>query len=67
MQMIKNVIMIILLIAGMYCIMRAKMEFQQRQLKSPDNAWSLREVKLRRIGHVLLLADVAIALFIASS
>lgn len=51
----------------MYCMMRAKMEFQQRQLKSPDNAWSLREVKLRRIGHVLLLADVAIALFIASS
>ncbi len=65
--MVKNVIMIILLIAGMYCMMRAKMEFQQRQLKFPDNAWSLREVKLRRIGHVFLLADVAIALFIASS
>lgn len=67
MIMVKNVLMTVLLVIGLSCMMRAKMEFQQRQMKNPDNTWSVRENKLRRIGYLILLADVVIALFIASS
>lgn len=63
-QMLKNIIMIILLIIGMVCLMSAKISFQQRQLVTPDNAWSDREKKLRRLGYGILIGDVIIAGFI---
>ena len=61
---IKNIIMIILLLIGMYCLMRAKITFQQRQQTAPGNAWSKDEKKLRVIGYTLMILDVIIAGFI---
>ena len=61
---LKFVIMIILLVAGMGCIMTAKMSFQQRQLETPDNVWSDKEKLLRRIGYGLMIADVILAGFV---
>ena len=61
---IKNIIMIILLLIGMYCRMRAKISFQRRQLVAPDNVWSDEEKKLRKIGYTLMILDVIIAGFI---
>lgn len=61
---IKNIIMFILLGVGLYFVMRAKVSFQQRQQKAPDNAWSAEEKKLRMIGYGILAVDVLIALFI---
>ena len=62
--MLKNVIMIILLIAGLGCLMWAKMSFQRRQLEDPDNVWSEQEKKMRRLGYGILIVDVIIAGFI---
>ena len=62
--MLKNIIMFTLLIVGIGCLMTAKVSFQQRQLETPDNAWSEKEIKLRRIGYGILIADVVIAGFI---
>lgn len=62
--MLKNIIMVILLICGMACLMSAKISFQQRQMTTPDNAWSPKEKKLRWIGYGILIADVVIAGFI---
>ena len=61
---IKNIIMIILLLIGMYCLMRAKISFQRRQMVAPDNVWSEEEKKLRKIGYALMILDVIIAGFI---
>lgn len=61
---LKNVIMFVLLGAGIGCLMWAKVSFQQRQLKEPDNVWSDRENLVRRIGYGLLIVDVIIAGFI---
>ncbi len=61
---IKNIIMIILLIVGMGCLMKAKVSFQQRQQVTPDNAWSPQEQKLRKIGYAIMIVDVIIAGFI---
>ena len=62
--MIKNVIMILLLIVGIGCLMWAKMSFQQRQLEDPDNVWSDKENKMRKLGYGILIADVLIAGFV---
>ncbi len=62
--MVKNILMVILLIVGMGCLMWAKMSFQSRQMKTPDNAWSPKEKKIRILGYAILIADVLIALFI---
>ena len=62
--MLKNILMVILLICGMLCLMAAKISFQQRQLITPDNAWSQREKQLRKIGYGILIFDVIIAGFI---
>lgn len=61
---IKFIIMIILLIAGMGCIMTAKISFQQRQLTTPDNVWSEKEKRLRMIGYGILILDVILAGFV---
>lgn len=61
---VKNIIMIILLVCGMFCLMKAKMSFQQRQLQTPDNVWSPEENRLRKIGYGILIVDVIIAGFI---
>ena len=61
---IKNIIMIILLIVGLVCLMKAKISFQQRQMTAPDNAWSPQEQKLRKIGYAIMIVDVIIAGFI---
>ena len=61
---IKNIIMIILLLIGMYCLMRAKISFQRRQLTAPDNVWSEEEKKRRIIGYGLMILDVVIAGFV---
>ena len=61
---IKNIIMIILLLIGMCCLMRAKISFQRRQLTAPDNVWSEEEKKLRVIGYGLMILDVVIAGFV---
>lgn len=61
---IKNIVMIIILLAGMVCLMRAKITFQQRQQTAPDNAWSESEKKLRIIGYSLMILDVLIAGFV---
>jgi len=61
---IKNIIMIILLIVGLVCLMKAKISFQQRQMTTPDNAWSPEEQKLRKIGYAIMIVDVIIAGFI---
>lgn len=61
---LKFIIMVILLIAGMVCIMTAKISFQRRQLTAPDNAWSDKEKLLRRIGYGILIADVILAGFV---
>ncbi len=60
----KNILMGILLIVGMGCLMTAKISFQQRQLETPDNAWSDKEKNLRKIGYGVMIADVIIAGFI---
>ncbi len=62
--MIKFIIMVVLLIAGMGCIMTAKVSFQQRQLVTPDNVWSEKEKLLRKIGYGILIADVILAGFV---
>lgn len=62
--MVKNIIMVILLIIGMGCLMTAKVSFQQRQLETPDNVWSDKEKKLRKLGYGIMIADVIIAGFI---
>ena len=62
--MVKNIIMIILLVIGMGCLMTAKISFQQRQLETPDNVWSDKEQKLRKLGYGIMIADVIIAGFI---
>lgn len=62
--MVKNIIMIILLVIGMGCLMTAKVSFQQRQLETPDNVWSDKEQKLRKLGYGIMIADVIIAGFI---
>lgn len=62
--MLKNIIMFPLLIVGIGCLMTAKVSFQQRQLETPDNAWSEKEKKLRKLGYGILIADVIIAGFI---
>lgn len=61
---IKFIIMIVLLIVGMGCIMTAKVSFQQRQLVAPDNIWSDKEKKLRKIGYGILILDVILAGFV---
>lgn len=61
---IKFILMIALLIAGMGCIMSAKVSFQQRQLTAPDNVWSEKEKKLRRLGYGILILDVILAGFV---
>ena len=48
---IKFILMLILLVAGMGCIMSAKVSFQKRQLTTPDNVWSEKEKQLRKIGY----------------
>lgn len=53
--------MIILLVCGMFCLMKAKMSFQQRQMQAPDNVWSPEENRLRKIGYGILIVDVIIA------
>lgn len=58
----KTVVMIVLLVAGLFCMMRAKMKFQERQMKTPDNVWAPEEKRLRRIAYGML----AIALGLAS-
>lgn len=62
--MVKNIIMVILLVIGMGCLMTAKVSFQQRQLETPDNVWSDKEQKLRKLGYGIMIADVIIAGFI---
>ena len=62
--MLKNIIMVILLVCGMGFLMSAKISFQQRQMKTPDNAWSPKEKQQRWIGYGILIADVIIAGFI---
>lgn len=61
---IKFILMIALLITGMGCIMSAKVSFQQRQLTAPDNVWSEKEKKLRRLGYGILILDVILAGFV---
>ena len=61
---IKFILMIALLIAGMGCSMSAKVSFQQRQLTAPDNVWSEKEKKLRRLGYGILILDVILAGFV---
>ena len=61
---VKFIIMVVLLIAGMGCIMTAKVSFQQRQLETPDNVWSDREKLLRKIGYGILIPDVILAGFV---
>ena len=62
--MIKLILMLILLVAGMGCLMKAKVSFQQRQLTAPDNVWSEQEKLLRKIGYGLMIADVILAGFV---
>lgn len=61
---LKNILMVILLIAGMVCLMWAKMSFQKRQQVTPDNAWSKQEDIVRKVGYGILILDVIIAGFI---
>lgn len=61
---IKFIIMIVLLIIGMGCIMKAKISFQQRQLTAPDNVWSDKEKLLRKVGYGILILDVILAGFV---
>lgn len=61
---IKNIVMIILLVVGLGCLMKAKITFQRRQQTTPDNVWSEEEKKLRKIGYALMIVDVIIAGFV---
>ncbi|MBQ8053370.1 MAG: hypothetical protein IJ198_06185 [Lachnospiraceae bacterium] len=61
---LKNVVIIALLIAGMLCLMWAKVSFQRRQQTEPDNVWSKTENLVRKVGYGILIADVIIAGFI---
>ncbi len=63
-SLLKDIILFILLAAGIGCLMWAKISFQQRQQNTPDNTWSDRENLVRRIGYGILIADVIIAGFI---
>lgn len=58
------IIELILLVVGIGCIMKAKMSFQYRQQKHPDNQWSDQEKKLRIIGFAVLGVDIILALFV---
>lgn len=55
---------LILLVIGIGCVMKAKMSFQTRQQKKPDNKWSDQEKKLRIIGFSVLAVDAILALFV---
>lgn len=61
---LKLIIMLILLFAGMGCIMKAKVDFQRRQLEIPDNVWSDKEKTLRKVGYGILILDVILAGFV---
>lgn len=61
---IQFIVELILLAVGVYLLMQAKMRFQTRQKKTPDNQWSAEEQKLRKIGYALLILDVAIAMLV---
>ena len=61
---VKNIIMIILLVIGLGCLMKAKITFQRRQQTTPDNVWSEDEKKLRKIGYVLMVVAVIIEGFV---
>lgn len=61
---IQFIVELILLAVGVYLLMQAKMRFQTRQKKTPDNQWSPEEQKLRKIGYALLILDVAIAMLV---
>lgn len=62
--MLRMVIMLVLLAAGMGCLLYAKLHFVQRQKTEPDNKWSDTENRLRYLGYGICIADVIIAGFI---
>lgn len=62
--MLRMIIMLILLVAGLGCILHAKIHFQVRQKTDPDNKWSQLENRYRYAGYVLCIVDVIIAGFI---
>lgn len=62
--MVKMIVMIILLIAGMGCLLYAKLHFAKRQMNDPDNKWSRQENISRYTGYVICVIDVIIAGFI---
>ena len=63
-SMLRMIIMLVILAAGMYLILKAKVHFAQRQKTQPDNAWSKEENRWRYMGYVLCAIDVVIAGFI---
>ncbi|NCB32479.1 MAG: hypothetical protein EOM64_01120 [Erysipelotrichia bacterium] len=62
--MARMIVMIILLIAGMGCLLYAKLHFAKRQETDPDNQWSKRENQMRYLGYAICITDVIIAGFI---
>ena len=61
---LKDAVLFVLLATGLGCLMWAKVSFQRRQQHTPDNAWSDRENRVRKIGYGILIVDVIIAGFI---
>ncbi|ETP72802.1 hypothetical protein UYO_1219 [Lachnospiraceae bacterium JC7] len=62
--MLRFIIMLIILIAGLGSLLQAKLEFARRQRIEPDNKWSYREQIWRRVGYFLCAVDFIIAGFI---
>lgn len=62
--MLRMIIMLILLAAGIGCIMYAKIHFQIRQRTEPDNKWSDLENRYRYAGYIICAVDFVIAGFI---
>lgn len=57
------IVMLVILAAGMGCIIYAKLSFAKRQRTNPDNKWNKQENIWRYFGYALCILDVIIAGF----
>lgn len=57
------IVMLVILAAGMGCIIYAKLSFAKRQRTNPDNKWNKQENTWRYFWYALCILDVIIAGF----
>lgn len=62
-EVLRFVLMLLIVIAGMSCLIYAKLSFAKRQRINPDNKWSKNEQIWRIAGYGLCIIDIIIAGF----